>query len=196
MWRGACNVSALRVSLRFVKVLEKLLLAGYEVDMLGGPAASQPDALSASNGPITAAAAKNRSSQALLDATTSRTPLQPSASPPQLLGGLDALPPDVPARGLQRPLPPQPAAPTVACSNSAVGGGIGGHTALHLAASGGHCAAIAVLFQHGGSVERRDWRGCTALHRAAEGGHRGAFELLLMVRTCTVSVRDRWSAPD
>ncbi|GLI63388.1 hypothetical protein VaNZ11_006343, partial [Volvox africanus] len=175
------------------EVLEKLLLAGYELDLLGGPAAPQLGG----GGPGRASG----ETETLARMSSPRQHWTQSASlhdyqqQKQHIAGPGATR-DVPTRPALRPLQHQSTpvpeavvagrhqpqiAPAIGFRPTTIGGGgAGGHTALHLAASGGHCAAIAVLLQHGGGAERRDWRGCTALHRAAEGGHRGAFELLLM----------------
>ncbi|GIL68011.1 hypothetical protein Vafri_21339 [Volvox africanus] len=174
------------------EVLEKLLLAGYELDLLGGPAAPQLGGGGPGRG--------TGGTETLSHVSSPRQHLTQSASlqdyQPQIqhIAGPETTR-DVPTRPALRPLQHQSTpvpeavlagrhqpqlAPTIGFRPTIGGGGAGGHTALHLAASGGHCAAIAVLLQHGGGAERRDWRGCTPLHRAAEGGHRGAFELLLM----------------
>jgi hypothetical protein len=140
------------------QVLEKLLLAGYEADTMGGPCEDSPEVGSGPHDPPSASAA----------------PATGKAASRRQAGAAD---------GSAAPAP----------SSGASAASSGGHTALHLAASQGHCAAVAVLLQHGGAVcvGRRDWRGCTPLLRAAEGGHRGAFELLLMVGVlrCAIPVR-------
>ncbi|GIM02622.1 hypothetical protein Vretimale_7499 [Volvox reticuliferus] len=176
------------------EVLEKLLLAGYEVDLLGGPAAPQPGGEGYgrdTGGPETPAIGVSSPGRHLAQSASLQDCQQQKQqfAGPETARGILARPVLRPLQHQSTPVPdalpagrqqPQLASTTGSRPITIGNGGGGGHTALHLAASGGHCAAIAVLLQHGGGAERRDWRGCTALHRAAEGGHRGAFELLLM----------------
>ena len=147
------------------QVLEKLLLAGYEADTLGGPCDDSTDAGLACTPPAGAALAPGKAA------------LQPQTAGAD--GGAAAAPATDGTASCSSSSSSSSSSGSTGASAAA-----GGHTALHLAASQGHCAAVAVLLQHGGAVcvGRRDWRGCTPLLRAAEGGHRGAFELLLMVR--------------
>lgn len=144
------------------QVVEKLLLAGYQVDMLGGP--EGPVDIE-QHAPTGAAAAPAATAAAAAAAAASATGDVATGASTASAGRLKS------TSGQQR-------------SGIAGGSVSGGHTALHLAASRGYCAALAVLLQHGASVWKQDWRGCTALQRAAEGGHRGAFELLLIVSVC------------
>ena len=56
---------------------------------------------------------------------------------------------------------------------------MGGQTALHWAARGGHAAAVEALLRAGAQVGARDGADATPLHSAAQGGHAAAVEALL-----------------
>jgi ankyrin repeat protein len=65
----------------------------------------------------------------------------------------------------------------------------GGHSALHLAAEGGHAEAVGLLLKHKADVNARDDRGRTPLHRVVddteEGKVLGARELMMGYHSTT-----------